>query len=216
MPAGRCSRSTLTSACTAWAAGVWTLRNRRPFGCNRRSKRLALRRIRTTRACSRWNITLRSGIGTATAALNMPAAPRTSTPRALPVGYGALGFNNTGCGVETLPRSGYGAGFNPGSLGQLHWRYQGHLGRHARLLVQALQRSEGPSANWSAVLLRDQDKPGPATAPKHPSRRALTRPQSTICSSLPSATTCRKQPVGWPVLRRLPDIFPQRIFCHSV
>ena len=33
-----------------------------------------------------------------------------------PVGYGALGFNNTGCGVETLPSSGLTAGFNPGSL----------------------------------------------------------------------------------------------------
>ncbi len=33
-----------------------------------------------------------------------------------PVGYGALGFNNTGCGVETLPSSGLTAGFNPGGL----------------------------------------------------------------------------------------------------
>jgi hypothetical protein len=33
-----------------------------------------------------------------------------------PVGYGALGFNNTGCGVETLPSSGLTAGYNPGSL----------------------------------------------------------------------------------------------------
>jgi hypothetical protein len=33
-----------------------------------------------------------------------------------PVGYGALGFNNTGCGIETLPGTSYGAGFDPGSL----------------------------------------------------------------------------------------------------
>jgi hypothetical protein len=33
-----------------------------------------------------------------------------------PVGYGALGFNNTGCGIETLPSSGLTAGFNPGGL----------------------------------------------------------------------------------------------------
>ncbi|MGB7556756.1 MAG: hypothetical protein WBM04_20485 [Candidatus Korobacteraceae bacterium] len=32
------------------------------------------------------------------------------------IGYGALGLNNTGCGVETLPSSGLTAGFNPGSL----------------------------------------------------------------------------------------------------
>jgi hypothetical protein len=32
-----------------------------------------------------------------------------------PVGYGALHFNNTGCGIETLPSSGLTAGFNPGS-----------------------------------------------------------------------------------------------------
>jgi hypothetical protein len=33
-----------------------------------------------------------------------------------PVGYGALLFNNTGCGIETLPSSGLTAGFNPGGL----------------------------------------------------------------------------------------------------
>ncbi len=33
-----------------------------------------------------------------------------------PVGYGALAFNNTGCGIETLPSSGLTAGFNPGGL----------------------------------------------------------------------------------------------------
>jgi hypothetical protein len=33
-----------------------------------------------------------------------------------PVGYGSQLFNNTGCGVETLPSSGLTQGFNPGGL----------------------------------------------------------------------------------------------------
>ena len=33
-----------------------------------------------------------------------------------PVGYGSQLFNNTGCGIETLPSSGLTAGFNPGGL----------------------------------------------------------------------------------------------------
>ncbi len=33
-----------------------------------------------------------------------------------PVGYGALEFNNTGCGIETLPGTSLSAGFNPGGL----------------------------------------------------------------------------------------------------
>jgi hypothetical protein len=33
-----------------------------------------------------------------------------------PVGYGSVLFNNTGCGIETLPSSGLTAGFNPGGL----------------------------------------------------------------------------------------------------
>ena len=33
-----------------------------------------------------------------------------------PVGYGSPLFNNTGCGIETLPSSGLTAGFNPGGL----------------------------------------------------------------------------------------------------
>ncbi len=33
-----------------------------------------------------------------------------------PVGYGALTFNNTGCGIETLPGTGFTAGFSPGGL----------------------------------------------------------------------------------------------------
>ncbi len=33
-----------------------------------------------------------------------------------PVGYGALEFNNTGCGVETLPGTAFSAGFSPGGL----------------------------------------------------------------------------------------------------
>ena len=76
------------------------------------------------------------------------------------IGYGALALNNTGCGVETLPSTSYGAGFDPGSPGQLHWRHQGHLGRHPRLLVQALQRSQGQTAIRPAVFLRDQDRVG--------------------------------------------------------
>ncbi len=38
------------------------------------------------------------------------------TAKGAPVGYGAEGFNNTGCGIETLPSTAFGAGFNPGSL----------------------------------------------------------------------------------------------------
>ncbi len=33
-----------------------------------------------------------------------------------PVGYGSVLFNNTGCGIETLPSSGLTQGFNPGGL----------------------------------------------------------------------------------------------------
>jgi hypothetical protein len=33
-----------------------------------------------------------------------------------PVGYGALNFNNTGCGIETVPGTSFTAGFSPGSL----------------------------------------------------------------------------------------------------
>jgi hypothetical protein len=32
------------------------------------------------------------------------------------VGYGALAFNNTGCGIETLPSSSFNLGFSPGGL----------------------------------------------------------------------------------------------------
>lgn len=34
-----------------------------------------------------------------------------------PVGYGSVLFNNTGCGIETLPSTAFGQGFNPGGLG---------------------------------------------------------------------------------------------------
>jgi hypothetical protein len=33
-----------------------------------------------------------------------------------PVGYGALLFNNTGCGIETVPGTAFSTGFSPGSL----------------------------------------------------------------------------------------------------
>ena len=49
-----------------------------------------------------------------------------------PVGYGALGFNNTGCTIETLPSSGLTAGFNPGGLtncnGDIKDIWEGSLG----------------------------------------------------------------------------------------
>jgi hypothetical protein len=34
-----------------------------------------------------------------------------------PVGYGDLLFNNTGCGIETLPGTAFSTGFSPGGLG---------------------------------------------------------------------------------------------------
>lgn len=39
------------------------------------------------------------------------------TAKGAPEGYGAFGFSNAGCGIETLPGTAYSAGFSPGSLG---------------------------------------------------------------------------------------------------
>jgi hypothetical protein len=37
--------------------------------------------------------------------------------KGVPVGYGATGFSNAGCGIETLPGTAYSTGFSPGGLG---------------------------------------------------------------------------------------------------
>ena len=36
--------------------------------------------------------------------------------KGVPIGYGSLLFNNTGCGIETLPSTSFSAGFSPGGL----------------------------------------------------------------------------------------------------
>ena len=58
----------------------------------------------------KWDLYTNGGIeyNDRTAFLNAKGAP---------VGYGSLLFNNSGCGIETLPSPGLTAGFDPGSLG---------------------------------------------------------------------------------------------------
>ena len=73
------------------------------------------------------------------------------------MGYGSPLFNNTGCGIETLPSSGLTAGFNPGGLSNCNGDTKDIVEGTLGLLVQALQRAQGQTAVRSAVLVPDQD-----------------------------------------------------------
>ena len=205
MLAGRCSRSTLTSACTAWAERDSAATEPPAWRTQRFVRTAPMAPINNYQGLltleyhsPKWDWYGNGGIeyDGRTAFLNAKGAP---------VGYGALLFNNTGCGIETLPGTGFTRRLQPGRPVELQRRHQGHLGRHARLLVQALQRSEGQTAVRSAVLVPDQDGMGGYRHQAAGARREPIRPPSTTCSSLPSVTTCRKQ-IGWPVLRRPPEI----------
>ncbi len=88
-----------------------------------------------------------------------------------PVGYGALLFNNTGCGIETLPSSGFGAGFNPGGLsncnadtkdiieGSLGFWYKPYNGPKGKLQF-GLQYSYLTKTAWSGVGTKVPAPPG--------------------------------------------------------
>jgi TolA-binding protein len=79
-----------------------------------------------------------------------------------PVGYGSLLFNNTGCGIETLPSPGFTAGFDPGGLsncngdtkdiveGTLGFWYKPYNGPKGRLQF-GLQYSYLTKTAWSGI-----------------------------------------------------------------
>jgi hypothetical protein len=79
-----------------------------------------------------------------------------------PVGYGALAFNNTGCGVETLPSSSFNLGFSPGGLancnadtkaiveGTLGFWYKPYNGPKGRLQM-GVQYSYLTREAWSGI-----------------------------------------------------------------
>jgi hypothetical protein len=88
-----------------------------------------------------------------------------------PVGYGAQGFNNTGCDLETLPSSGLTAGFNPGSLancngdtkdiveGTLGFWYKPYNGPKGRLQF-GLQYSYLTKTAWAGTGTKPPFLPG--------------------------------------------------------
>jgi hypothetical protein len=79
-----------------------------------------------------------------------------------PVGYGSLLFNNTGCGIETLPGTSLTAGFNPGGLSNCNadtkdiWEgtagfwYKPYNGPKGRLQM-GIQYSYITRAAWSGI-----------------------------------------------------------------
>ena len=79
-----------------------------------------------------------------------------------PVGYGSLLFNNTGCGIETLPGTSLTAGFNPGGLSNCNgdtkdiWEgtagfwYKPYNGPKGRLQM-GIQYSYVTKAAWSGI-----------------------------------------------------------------
>jgi hypothetical protein len=78
------------------------------------------------------------------------------------IGYGALASNNTGCGLETLPSTSYGAGFDPGALanctgdtkdiweGSLGFWYKPYNGPKGRLQF-GLQYSYVTKTAWAGI-----------------------------------------------------------------
>jgi hypothetical protein len=88
-----------------------------------------------------------------------------------PVGYGALLFNNTGCGLETLPSPGLTAGYDPGGLancngdtkdiveGTLGFWYKPYNGPKGRLQF-GLQYSYLTKTAWSGIGTKKPVPPG--------------------------------------------------------
>jgi hypothetical protein len=78
------------------------------------------------------------------------------------IGYGALASNNTGCGLETLPSTSYGAGYDPGALadctgdtkdiweGTLGFWYKPYNGPKGRLQF-GLQYSYVTKTAWAGI-----------------------------------------------------------------
>ncbi len=78
------------------------------------------------------------------------------------VGYGALAFNNTGCGTETLPSSSFNLGFSPGGLsncnadtkdiveGTVGFWYKPYNGPKGRLQI-GMQYSYLTRQAWSGI-----------------------------------------------------------------
>ena len=89
-----------------------------------------------------------------------------------PVGYGALLFNNTGCGVETVPGTAFSTGFSPGSLsncngdtkdiveGSVGFWYKPYNGPKGRMQI-GLQYSYVTKDAWSGIGTK---RPVPAGA----------------------------------------------------
>jgi hypothetical protein len=88
-----------------------------------------------------------------------------------PVGYGALNFNNTGCGIETVPGTAFSAGFSPGSLsncngdtkdiveGTAGFWYKPYNGPKGRLQF-GLQYSYLTKTAWSGIGTKTPVPPG--------------------------------------------------------
>jgi hypothetical protein len=88
-----------------------------------------------------------------------------------PVGYGALNFNNTGCGIETLPSTAFTTGFSPGGLsncnadtkdiveGTLGFWYKPYNGPKGRLQF-GLQYSYLTRTAWSGIGTKLPVPPG--------------------------------------------------------
>ena len=91
--------------------------------------------------------------------------------KGVPVGYGALNFNNTGCGIETLPGTAFSAGFSPGSLsncnadtkdvveGTAGFWYKPYNGPKGRLQL-GLQYSYITRTAWSGIGTKTPVPPG--------------------------------------------------------
>ena len=91
--------------------------------------------------------------------------------KGVPVGYGALNFNNTGCGIETLPGTAFSAGFSPGSLsncnadtkdvveGTAGFWYKPYNGPKGRLQF-GLQYSYITRTAWSGIGTKTPVPPG--------------------------------------------------------
>lgn len=88
-----------------------------------------------------------------------------------PVGYGSLLFNNTGCGIETLPGTALTAGFSPGGLsnctadtkdiweGTAGFWYKPYNGPKGRLQM-GIQYSYVTRAAWSGIGTKLPVPPG--------------------------------------------------------
>ena len=88
-----------------------------------------------------------------------------------PVGYGSVLFNNTGCGVETLPGTAFSTGYSPGGLancngdtkdiweGTLGFWYKPYNGPKGRLQM-GLQYSYVTKTAWAGMGTKTPAPPG--------------------------------------------------------